>query len=167
MHDRTPHDEASAERNADLSNRDADLQSVGLKSTLPRKRVLELLRDPQSRHLSAEGIYRRLLDLGTDVGLGTVYRVLSQLESAGLLLRNDFDGGKAIYELNDGDHHDHLICLGCGQVDEFSNEAIEVLQKQTAQAHGYRLVDHRLALYGYCQNCQDADPTGSGATARN
>ena len=132
---------------------EADLKSVGLKSTLPRMRVLDIIRNSESRHLSAEDVFRRLLDKGSDVGLATVYRVLSQLEGAGLLSRNVFDGGKAVFELNEGGHHDHLICLTCGRVDEFSNESIETLQRQVASEHGYELADHRLALYGQCAAC--------------
>lgn len=131
----------------------ADLKNAGLRATLPRKQVLEIIRRSEHRHLSAEDVYRRILDQGLDVGLATVYRVLSQLEGAGLLSRNVFDGGKAVFEINEGRHHDHLICLTCGRVDEFSNEAIEVLQRKVAAAQGYELANHRLALYGYCAVC--------------
>lgn len=129
------------------------LKNVGLKATLPRMQVLEIIRTSEHRHLSAEDVYRRILDHGSEVGLATVYRVLSQLEGAGLLSRNVFDGGKAVFEINEGHHHDHLICLTCGRVDEFSNEAIEVLQQEVAATQGYELADHRLALYGYCAVC--------------
>lgn len=129
------------------------LKNVGLKSTLPRIRVLDIIRHSEARHLGAEEIYKRLQDQGADVGLATVYRVLSQLEAAGLLLRNVFDGGKAVFEINEGEHHDHLICLGCGRVDEFNDELIEARQRETAHAHGFELADHRLALYGYCAAC--------------
>lgn len=130
-----------------------ELKSAGLKSTLPRVRVLDIIRHSESRHLGAEDIYRRLAEQGSDVGLATVYRVLSQLEAAGLLLRNVFDGGKAVFEINEGEHHDHLICLACGRVDEFSDELIEARQRETAKARGFELADHRLALYGYCAAC--------------
>jgi Fur family ferric uptake transcriptional regulator len=130
-----------------------ELRSVGLKATLPRMQVMEIFRHSPSRHLHAEEIYRRLADQKADVGLATVYRVLSQLEAAGLLLRQTFESGKAVFELNEGPHHDHLICLQCGRVDEFSNEHIEALQREVAQAHGYRLAEHRLALYGHCAAC--------------
>jgi len=130
-----------------------DLKSAGLKATLPRMQVLEIIRNSTHRHLSAEDVFRRVLDQGLDVGLATVYRVLSQLEGAGLLSRNVFDGGKAVFEINEGHHHDHLICLVCGRVDEFSNEAIEVLQREVATAQGYELANHRLALYGRCAVC--------------
>lgn len=135
------------------AGQEPELKSVGLKVTLPRMRILEIIRTSESRHLSAEDVYRRLLDQGSDMGLGTVYRVLSQLEGAGLLSRNVFDGGKAVFEINLGKHHDHLICLTCGRVDEFSNEVIEMLQRQIAAEQGYELADHRLALYGHCAAC--------------
>lgn len=130
-----------------------DLKSAGLKATLPRRLVLEIIRASSERHLSAEDVYRRLVKQGSDVGIATVYRVLSQLESAGLLFRNVFESGKAIYELNEGGDHDHLICLGCGRVDEFRNEAIEALRQDVAATHNYRLTRHRLVLYGYCPEC--------------
>jgi Fur family transcriptional regulator, ferric uptake regulator len=142
-----------------------DLRAVGLKATLPRMRVLEIIRTSSLRHLSAEDVYRRLIDHGTDVGLATVYRVLSQLEGVGLLTRNMFDGGKAVFELNEGPHHDHLICLSCGRVDEFTNDGIEALQREVAAANGYELADHRLSLYGHCAACvgaRHAMPGGQG-----
>ena len=137
---------------------DSDLRNVGLKATLPRMKVLEIIRNSPSRHLSAEDVFRQLLDQGAEVGLATVYRVLSQLEGAGLLSRNVFDAGKAVFEMNEGGHHDHLICLTCGRVDEFTNDAIEALQTQVAAAQGYELADHRLALYGRCATCVAARP---------
>lgn len=146
-HDRT----AGAPEAADT---EPELRNVGLKVTLPRKRVLEIFRSSPSSHLSAEEVYRQLLDQHHDVGMATVYRVLSQLEAAGLLLRHVFDGGRALYEYNEGTHHDHLICLNCGRVDEFTDDKIEALQQVIAKAHGYRLTDHRLALFGVCPECQ-------------
>ena len=134
--------------------KDQELRDVGLKATLPRLKVLEIMRASPSRHLSAEEVYRLLLEQDADVGLATVYRVLSQLETAGLLSRNVFDSGKAVFEINEGEHHDHLICLQCGRVDEFRNEMIETLQHQVATANGYALADHRLSLYGFCCRCQ-------------
>lgn len=133
---------------------DTELKNVGLKATLPRLKVLDILRSSPARHLSAEDVYRRLLEQGSDVGLATVYRVLSQLETAGLISRNVFDTGKAVFEINEGEHHDHLICLQCGRVDEFRNDAIETLQREVAAANGYALADHRLSLYGFCGRCQ-------------
>lgn len=131
-----------------------ELRSVGLKATLPRMQVMEIFRQSPSRHLHAEDIYRRLGEQKAEVGLATVYRVLSQLEGAGLLLRQTFESGKAVYELNEGPHHDHLICLQCGRVDEFSNPHIEALQHEVAQNLGYRLAEHRMSLYGHCGGCQ-------------
>ena len=123
-----------------MSTQDQELRSVGLKATLPRIKVLEIIRGSEERHLSAEDVFRRLLEQGHDVGLATVYRVLSQLEAAGLLSRNVFDGGKAVFEMNEGDHHDHLICVSCGRVDEFTSPVIEKVQYEVAEAHGYRAV---------------------------
>lgn len=140
----------------DTAQAEPELHSVGLKATLPRMRVLEIIRASELRHLSAEDVFLRLHEQGSDVGLATVYRVLSQLEGAGLLLRNVFEGGRAVFEINEGIHHDHLICLDCGRVDEFSNDGIEALQREVAQANGYVLADHRLALYGYCSACAPA-----------
>ncbi len=130
-----------------------DLRSAGLKVTQPRTWVLELFRTSKLRHLTADEVFRALATQQLDVALATVYRVLSHLEAVGLLTRHSFDGGRAVYELNEKSHHDHLICLTCGQVDEFVNDTIEDLQQQTAQAQGYELVHHRLALYGYCPAC--------------
>ena len=144
-----------------------ELKNVGLKATLPRLKVLDILRSSPSRHLSAEDVYRRLLEQGSDVGLATVYRVLSQLEAAGLLSRNVFDTGKAVFEINEGEHHDHLICLQCGQVDEFRNEAIEALQREVASTRGYQLADHRLALYGYCRSCVGGRENAAAPASRS
>jgi Fur family transcriptional regulator, ferric uptake regulator len=130
-----------------------DLKSAGLKVTLPRIKVLEIFRTAETRHLSAEDVYHRLAGQHADVGLATVYRVLTQLEEAGMLARNTFNAGKAVYELNVGKHHDHLICLGCGRTDEFSDSTIEKRQKAVAESLGYVLSDHQMALYGYCPAC--------------
>lgn len=141
-----------------MSVQDQELRSVGLKATLPRIKVLEIIRGSEEHHLSAEDVFRRLLEQGHDVGLATVYRVLSQLEGAGLLSRNVFDGGKAVFEMNEGDHHDHLICVSCGRVDEFTNPTIEKIQYEVAEAHGYELSERRLALYGVCPSCRKNPP---------
>lgn len=130
-----------------------NLKTAGLKATLPRRLVLDIFRASSERHLSAEDVFRRLVKQGSDVGLGTVYRVVSQLESAGLLSRNMFELGKALYEIRDGDDHDHLVCLGCGRVDEFRNEAVEAVRQDVAVTHRYQLAHHRLVLYGYCPDC--------------
>ena len=134
------------DRPATTIDSEPELRQVGLKVTHARKRVLEIIRSSPARHLSAEDIYRMLIEQRLDVGMATVYRVLSQLEGAGLLLRHVFDGGRAVFEYDEGVHHDHLICVGCGRVDEFRDDRIEALQREVAGAHGYQLADHRLLL---------------------
>jgi Fur family ferric uptake transcriptional regulator len=124
-----------------------DLKKLGLKVTHPRIRILEMLGSEGVRHLSAEDLYRRLLADGEDIGLATVYRVLTQFEAAGLVEKHNFEGGTAVYELDRGQHHDHMVCVETGKVIEFSNAEIERLQKQIAAEHGYELVDHSLVLY--------------------
>lgn len=136
-----------------------DLQNLhryGLKATAPRMRVLEIIRSSPQRHLSADDVYRRVLEENMDIGLATVYRVLGQLQQAGILSRSMFDGGKAVYEVNEGVHHDHLICVLCGRVDEFHDPGIEGRQLAIAAEHGYELQDHSLALYGVCPACKGA-----------
>ncbi|NJM31789.1 MAG: ferric iron uptake transcriptional regulator [Limnobacter sp.] len=128
----------------------SDLKSLGLKATLPRMKILELFQNGLHRHLSAEDVYRLLLQEDLDIGLATVYRVLTQFEQAGILARQHFETGKSVFELNEGEHHDHLVCLDCGQVVEFFDADIELRQKKVAQAHGFELADHALALYGNC-----------------
>jgi len=124
-----------------------DLKKLGLKVTHPRIRILEILGSEGVRHLSAEDLYRRLLADGEDIGLATVYRVLTQFEAAGLVEKHNFEGGTAVYELDRGQHHDHMVCVETGKVIEFSNAEIERLQKQIAAAHGYEIEDHSLVLY--------------------
>jgi len=124
-----------------------DLKKVGLKATLPRIRILEILENSRLRHMSAEDVYKSLLDSGEDVGMATVYRVLTQFEAAGLVIRHHFDSGHSVFELNRGSHHDHMVCLKTGRVIEFENEAIEDLQRKIAEEHGYVLEDHSLVLY--------------------
>lgn len=124
-----------------------DLRKVGLKVTHPRTRILELLETSGIRHLSAEDIYRRLISSGEDIGLATVYRVLTQFESAGLVLKHNFEGGTAVYELDHGQHHDHMVDLESGKVIEFTSPEIELLQKQIADRHGYVIEEHSLVLY--------------------
>jgi len=124
-----------------------DLRKVGLKVTQPRTRILELLETSGVRHLSAEDIYRRLISSGEDIGLATVYRVLTQFESAGLVLKHNFEGGTAVYELDHGQHHDHMVDLESGKVIEFTSPEIELLQKQIAERHGYVIEEHSLVLY--------------------
>ena len=124
-----------------------DLRKVGLKVTHPRTRILELLETSGVRHLSAEDIYRRLISSGEDIGLATVYRVLTQFEAAGLVLKHNFEGGTAVYELDHGQHHDHMVDLDSGKVIEFTSPEIELLQKQIADRHGYVIEEHSLVLY--------------------
>jgi Fur family ferric uptake transcriptional regulator len=137
-----------------MSNNPTDLKASGLKATLPRLKILEIFQNSAVRHLTAEDVYKILLAENMDVGLATVYRVLTQFEQAGLLNRNHFETGKAIYELNAGSHHDHLVCVTCGRVEEFYDDEIEQRQKMIAETHGYTIVDHALAIYGSCPQCQ-------------
>ena len=131
------------------------LKEIGLKATLPRRRILELFETSKVRHLSAEDVYKALIAEGMDVGLATVYRVLTQFEQAGLLTRQHFETGKAVFELNQGGHHDHLVCLQCGRVEEFYDAEIEKRQSEIARKNGFELRGHSLALYGDCTkpNC--------------
>src|SRR5581483_4716858 len=127
----------------------------GLKVTLPRLKILEMLENSANRHLSAEEIYRRVMDTGEDIGLATVYRLLNLFEAAGLLTRHHFEGGHAVFELERGHHHDHMVCIMCGHVDEFEDETIEKRQREKAESLGYRLIEHSLIMYGEClrKNC--------------
>lgn len=132
-----------------------ELRNVGLKVTIPRLKILEILeKQLDDRHLSAEQVYKILLAEGEEIGLATVYRVLTQFEAAGLVSRHHFEGGNSIFELNKGSHHDHVVCMKCGKVDEFTDELIEKRQAEIAQSLGYTLTDHSLYLYGYCANCK-------------
>jgi Fur family transcriptional regulator, ferric uptake regulator len=132
-----------------------DLKTIGLKATLPRLRILELFEKSDVRHLAAEDVYKKLVEEGTDTGLATVYRVLTQFEQAGLLMRHHFESGKAVYELNQGSHHDHLVCLQCGHVEEFYDAEIEKRQEKVAKERGFRIHDHSLYIYADCSksNC--------------
>lgn len=125
-----------------------DLKNIGLKATLPRLKILEIFQQSPVRHLTAEDVYRNLLNEQLDIGLATVYRVLTQFEQAGLLTRSNFESGKAVFELNEGSHHDHLVCLDCGRVEEFFDAEIESRQQSIAKERGFRLQEHSLALYG-------------------
>lgn len=133
-----------------------ELKSTGLKATLPRLKVLEIFQKGAQRHMSAEDVFRVLLEDRSDVGLATVYRVLTQFEQAGILTRSNFEGGKAVYELNEGQHHDHLVCLDCGKVEEFFDAEIETRQNAIAKARGFTLAEHALSLYAHCT--KDACP---------
>ena len=127
-----------------------EIKNSGLKATGPRLKILEIFQKSQERHLSAEDVYRLLIQQESDVGLATVYRILTQFEQAGLLRRSNFNNDKAIYELELGQHHDHLVCLDCGHVEEFFDPNIEKIQSNIATTKGYHLVDHALSLYGHC-----------------
>lgn len=124
-----------------------ELRNAGLKVTLPRLKILEILEKSAQRHLSAEDLYRELLESGEDIGLATVYRVLTQFEAAGLVIRHNFEGGHSVFELDNGDHHDHMVCIETGEVLEFINDEIEVIQRRIAKDLGYEIVDHNLVLY--------------------
>ena len=124
-----------------------NLRKAGLKVTVPRKRILDLLEEAGNKHVTADDIYRVLMKAGEDVGLATVYRVLNQFEAAGLVVKHNFEGGQAYYELDSGDHHDHMVCVETGNVIEFSNNEIERLQAEIATNHGYEIVDHSLVIY--------------------
>ena len=142
-----------------MSNAD-ELKSSGLKATLPRIKILEVFQKTRLRHLTAEDVYKVLLTDSSDVGLATVYRVLMQFEQAGILSRNHFESGKAVFELNEGQHHDHLVCMDCGRVEEFFDAEIEKRQKAVAHTRGFELQEHALSLYGACtkKNCEHKPP---------
>ncbi|TXK64413.1 ferric iron uptake transcriptional regulator [Alkalisalibacterium limincola] len=124
-----------------------DLRNAGLKVTQPRMRILEILEQARPRHMTAEDIYRTLIEHGDDIGLATVYRVLTQFEAAGLVMKHNFEGGQAVFELDRGEHHDHMVCTETGKVVEFYSEDIERLQREIAAKHGYTIEDHSLVLY--------------------
>lgn len=127
-----------------------DLKNAGLKATLPRLKILNLFENSEERHLSAEDIYKIMINSGEDVGLATVYRVLTQFEQAGLLIRHHFESGKAVFELNSGSHHDHVVCIKCGRVEEFYDAEIEKRQESAAAKLGFTMQDHSLTIYGLC-----------------
>ena len=133
-----------------------ELKNNGLKATLPRLKILEVFQSGSMRHMTAEDVYKALLTDGSDIGLATVYRVLMQFEQAGLLTRSNFESGKAVFELNEGQHHDHLVCLTCGRVEEFFDPQIEQRQRAIALERGFELHEHSLALYAACTkaNCE-------------
>ncbi|WP_413110556.1 ferric iron uptake transcriptional regulator [Thaumasiovibrio sp. DFM-14] len=137
-----------------MSDNNQALKQAGLKVTLPRLKILELLQEPDCQHISAEDLYKKLLDIGEEIGLATVYRVLNQFDDAGIVTRHHFEGGKSVFELASQKHHDHLVCLDCGKVIEFSDEIIEKRQREIAASFNVRLTNHSLYLYG---NCLDGD----------
>jgi Fur family ferric uptake transcriptional regulator len=128
------------------------IRKAGLKVTLPRVKILQLLEDSRKRHVSAEDVYKMLLDKGEEIGLATVYRVLTQFESAGLVCRHHFEGGQSVFELNRGGHHDHIVCVRCGKVVEFVDEVIEERQRAIADRNGFVIHDHALVIYGTCSD---------------
>lgn len=130
-----------------------ELRRLGFKVTTPRLKILEMLEQAEGRHLSAEEIYRSLCDASEDVGLATVYRVLTQFEAAGLIKRHNFEEGHSVFEMNQGEHHDHLVCVKCGNIDEFVDEVIEARQQSVAAAKGFQMTDHNLIIYGICKGC--------------
>ena len=127
-----------------------ELKNTGLKATLPRLKILDVFQKGSQRHMTAEDVFRVLLEERSDIGLATVYRVLTQFEQAGILSRSHFESGKAVYELNEGTHHDHMVCLDCGRVEEFYDAEIEKRQNAVAEAKGFRIADHALSLYAHC-----------------
>ena len=140
-----------------------ELKSTGLKATIPRLKILEVFQRGGQRHMSAEDVFRLLLQERADVGLATVYRVLAQFEQASILSRSQFEGGKSVYELNEGQHHDHIVCLDCGQVEEFYDPEIELRQQSVAKAKGFTITDHALSLYATCNKAQCPNRKGLGA----
>ena len=136
-----------------MSSNSQNLKSIGLKATFPRLKILDLFQKVETRHLTAEDVYRLLIAEDMDIGLATVYRVLTQFEQAGLLERHYFESGKGVFELNEGHHHDHLVCLLCGLKVEIVDAEIERRQEHLARTHGFRMVSHNMVLYGYCPKC--------------
>ena len=140
---------------------DEDLREAGLKVTAPRLKILRMLESSPQRHLSAEDVYRALLESGEELNLATVYRVLTQFETAGLVSRQHFEGGHSTFELDSGEHHDHIFCVACGRVDEFVDDTIERRQAEIAKQAGYEMTDHSLYIYGLCAECRSKKgPTG-------
>ncbi len=137
-----------------MSSENQELRAVGLKVTLPRVKILQILENSDTKHLSAEDVYKALIEAEEDVGLATVYRVLTQFESAGLVSRHHFEGGHSVFELMSDDHHDHIVCDSCGKVEEFFDRTIEQQQEKIAQKFGYKITDHSMYLYGICAACQ-------------
>ena len=135
-----------------------ELKRAGLKVTLPRLKILEILQEPENQHISAEEVYKKLIDMNEDIGLATVYRVLNQFDDAGILNRHHFEGGKSVFEISHKDHHDHLVCLQCGKVIEFEDDIIETRQAKVAEENKMKLTHHSLYLYGECTdgNCGEA-----------
>lgn len=134
-----------------MPDTNTDLKKAGLKATIPRLKILEILEAAEHPHLTAEDVYQRLRESGEDVGLATVYRVLTQFQAAGLVIRHNFEGGRSVFEINQGGHHDHMVCLECGQVFEFYDREIESRQSSVAEKAGFIIEDHSMYLYGVCE----------------
>ncbi|MES9888700.1 MAG: ferric iron uptake transcriptional regulator [Candidatus Sedimenticola sp. 6PFRAG1] len=141
---------------------DQDIRNAGLKVTAPRMKILELLEKSGRRHVSAEDVYKMLLEAGEEIGLATIYRVLTQFETAGLVERNNFEGGYSVFELNRGQHHDHIVCVHCGKVAEFYDETIEKRQQNIADKYGFEIGDHSLTIYGHCLNADKCAKSSEG-----
>ena len=139
-----------------MSSENQELRKAGLKVTLPRVKILQLLENSETRHMSAEDVYKALIEAGEEVGLATVYRVLTQFEAADLVMRHHFEGGHSVFELQTVDNHDHLVCNKCGRIEEFFDEIIEQRQERIAGNFGFEITDHSLYLYGICADCQQA-----------
>ncbi|MFV9988834.1 MAG: ferric iron uptake transcriptional regulator [Coxiella endosymbiont of Dermacentor nuttalli] len=142
--------------------KDRALRKVGLKVTLPRLKILKILESADPHHMSAENVYRKLVEMGKDVGLATVYRVLTQFEAVGLIKRHNFESGNghSVFEMDQGEHHDHLVCINCGKVEEFIDEVIENRQESIARKYKFRMTNHNLTIYGICQFCEKRSFTG-------
>lgn len=140
-----------------MSSENQELRNAGLKVTLPRVKILQILERSETKHLSAEDVYKALIEADEDVGLATVYRVLTQFETAGLVMRHHFEGGHSVFELTSVDHHDHIVCNKCGRVEEFFDQIIEEQQEKIAEKYGFRITDHSMYLYGLCATCQAGD----------
>ncbi len=137
-----------------MTGENQELRKVGLKVTLPRVKILQILENSENKHMSAEDVYKALIDSDQDVGLATVYRVLTQFEAAGLVMRHHFEGGHSVFELTSADHHDHMVCNQCGKVEEFFDSIIENQQDKIAEKYGFKITDHSMYLYGLCSGCQ-------------
>lgn len=137
-----------------MASENQELRKAGLKVTLPRVKILQILESSDNKHMSAEDVYKALIEADEDVGLATVYRVLTQFESAGLVMRHHFEGGHSVFEIDSVDHHDHIVCNKCGSVEEFYDEVIEEQQEKIAKKFGFKITDHSLYLYGLCAECQ-------------
>ncbi|MDF1796500.1 MAG: ferric iron uptake transcriptional regulator [Coxiellaceae bacterium] len=136
---------------------DDNLRKAGLKVTMPRMKVLRILEEANPHHLSAEDVFQRLKDMGEEVGLATVYRVLTQFDESGLIVRHNFEGGHSVFEIDQGEHHDHLVCVKCNRVEEFVDDVIEARQQHIADQANFQMTDHSLTIYGVCRHCAVSD----------